>query len=328
MNAFFSNKYTVEMGDHVFPTMKFGLVAKKLLSDGTLRRQDLVEPDAASPDDLLLAHTPEWVEKMLEGAATQRDLEVMELPYSPQLVEAHRISVTGTYLAAREALSTGLGLHIGGGSHHAMPDHGEGFCMFNDLAIALLKLLKERAIKRAMVVDLDVHQGNGTAAIFKEESAPLTLLHAEQGEGGRRPDEGQRIFTFSMHQENNYPSVKPPSSLDIGLADGTDDSVYLQRLQQALPIILDQHKPDLVLYQAGADLYEKDLLGGLDITEAGIAARDRFVFEACFRRDIPVAVTLGGGYAARLEDTVRIHATTLKTAIECHRKQWISASTK
>lgn len=300
MKAFFSPKYTVEMGDHVFSTVKFGLTAEKLKKDGALAASDLVEPEPATRAELLLAHTTAWVDKALKGAFTQADVDLMELPYSPELVTAHRLAAGGTILACREALECGLGLHVGGGSHHAMPDHGEGFCMFNDIAIGLLKLLGEREIRRAAVIDLDVHQGNGTAAIFSKKPA---------------------VFTFSMHQENNFPPIKPPSSLDVNLADGTGDEEYLATLLQSLPRVLDS-KPELVVYQAGADVYAQDMLGGLRLTKPGIRLRDQAVFKACFDNDIPVAVTLGGGYAARLEDTVLIHAGTCEEALDCHLKFW------
>lgn len=296
-----SPKYKVDIGGHVFLTEKFFRTAQKLIEWELISESDLFEPPLASKEDLLLVHTPQWVDKILKGTLSPQDEALMELPYSRELALAHQRSVQGTIEAARQALKTGLGLHAGGGSHHAFPDHGEGFCVFNDIAVAAAKMIREKKIKRAAVVDLDVHQGNGTAFIFADNPG---------------------VFTFSMHQENNYPPDKPPSSLDIGLEDGTGDEKYLKALKSALPKILDSHKPELVLYQAGVDGYEKDQLGGLRLTREGIQERDLAVFIECFKRGIPVAVTLGGGYALNPEETVALHAGTLKTGMECHQRAW------
>lgn len=301
MKLICSRKYKVDLRGHVFLTEKFFKTAQKLLEWNILRESDLFEPSLASREDLLLVHTPDWVDKILKGTLSPQDEALMELPYSRELASAHQRSVQGTIEAAKEALKTGLGLHAGGGSHHAFPDHGEGFCVFNDIAAAAAKMLKEKKIKRAAVVDLDVHQGNGTAFIF-----------------AGRPE----VFTFSMHQENNYPPVKVPGSLDIGLEDRTGDERYLKALKSALPEILDSHKPELVLYQAGVDCYEKDQLGGLGLTRQGMRERDLAVFIECFKRGIPVAVTLGGGYAINPEETVDLHAGTFKAGIECRQRFW------
>ena len=295
MKIFFSPKYTVDIGDHVFPTVKFAMAAQALRSEIGVQ---FVEPAMPGRDDLMLAHGADWVDRVLGGKLTLKEETLMELPWSRELAEAHALSVAGTILACREAVTTGLGLHCGGGSHHAFPDHGEGFCIFNDLACGIVRMFEEKRIRRAMVVDLDVHQGNGTAACFRD-----------------RPE----VFTFSMHQGDIYPTPKTPGSLDVELAAGTRDAEYLSVLEKHLPRILDEHKPDLVVYQSGVDVFEKDLLGGMKLTKEGVAGRDQAVLKHCALRRVPLAVTLGGGYAERLEDTAALHAQTLILAMENYR---------
>lgn len=289
-----SKKYAVNIGEHVFATEKFIRTARLLVSEGIIGEKDLTEPALPSRQDLLLAHTPEWIEKIVDGKMTAADEELSEIPYSPEISAAHRLAVGGTILACESALGTGLGLHSGGGSHHAFSDHGEGFCILNDIAVAVRRMQKDGKIKRAMVVDLDVHQGNGTAAIFKNSP---------------------EVFTFSMHQKDIYPETKEKSSLDIELDSGTGDKEYLSLLSKNLPLSLENHKPDLVIYVAGADCYQKDQLGGLKLTFEGLKARDEMVFKECFTRKIPVAAVLGGGYAFDLDDTVKIHAQTLRSGL-------------
>lgn len=289
-----SPRYAVDVGAHTFPTVKFKLVAETLVELGALREADRVEPLPPPPEDLLLIHAADWVERVLAGRMTLADELRAELPWSKPLAEAHALAVSGTLAAAQSALEQGLGVHVGGGAHHAFPDHGEGFCLLNDLAVAAAALRRDGAASRVMIVDLDVHQGNGTAAAFR---------------GSRE------VFTFSMHQEEGYPEARERSTVDVELARGTRDEEYLDLLARRLPGALDAHRPDLVLYQAGVDVYERDLLGSLKLTAGGIARRDRFVFEACSRRAVPVALTLGGGYAPELEETVALHARTVKEAL-------------
>jgi acetoin utilization deacetylase AcuC-like enzyme len=278
---FFSPQYEVDMGGHVFPTAKFGAAAKAVgLPWG--------KPEPPGRQALLLAHSPAWVDKVLEGRLTLEDETLLELPFSPALSLAHRLQVTGTILAAHDALQTGLGLHAGGGSHHAFADHGEGFCLLNDLAVAARSLNRRTAI-----IDLDVHQGNGTASILRGDP---------------------RMFTFSMHQADLYPEVKVPGSLDVELPAGTGDREYLDRLCESLERVF-AFKPELVLYQAGVDGFEGDLLGGWKLTQTGLEERDRTVFSACKARGVPVAVTLGGGYSADLALTASLHAQTLLTGL-------------
>ncbi len=284
MRLFFSPKYAADIGDHVFPTRKFALVAKAMEGEG-----ELVEPALPSRDDILLAHDEVWVDQVLDGRLTLEQETLLELPWSPAVSVAHQLQVSGTILACREALEQGVGLHIGGGSHHAFADHGEGFCVFNDIACGIFVMRRERRITRAAVIDLDVHHGNGTASLFAAD-----------------PD----VFTFSMHQQSLYPEHKPPSSLDVGLPDGLGDADYLERLEKNLPRVF-EHEPELVVYQAGVDCGEHDLLGGLKLTAAGLKRRDELVRDSCRRRGVPAAVTLGGGYAADLAETARLHAQTL-----------------
>ncbi len=281
----YSPRYEVNYGEHAFTTKKFSLTAEALR-----QLMDIVEPPEASRADLLLAHDEIWVNKILSGYLNAADASRLELPFSPEISLAHRLAAGGTILAARHALEVGVGLHCGGGSHHAFRGHGEGFCAINDLAVTVIKLRAEGLIKRAAVVDLDVHQGNGTAAIFAGD-----------------PD----TFTFSMHQFDLYPEVKKRSSLDVDLAAKTGDAEYYDKLRRSLKTVMD-FKPDIVLYQAGVDLWEHDQLGGLAITERGILDRDLAVLETCRLHRVPVAVTLGGGYGPTPEDTARLHAATLK----------------
>ncbi len=280
----FSPKYPVDYGNHSFSSHKFALAAKALSPFA-----DMIEPAEPSREDMLLAHDPTWVDKIISSSLTASDLERLDLPFSPQISLAHRLAVGGTVLAARHALETGAGLHCGGGAHHAFRGRGEGYCALNDIAVAILKLRAEKAIERAAVIDLDVHQGNGTASIF-----------AADGE----------TFTFSMHQADLYPHLKEKSSLDVELKAGTDDVEYYNRLCHSLKIVFD-FKPDLVVYQAGVDVWEHDKLGGLKLTERGILDRDVAVREACLQHRVPVVVTLGGGYGTTPEDTARLHARTL-----------------
>jgi len=308
VRLFFSPDYVVDTGGSAFQTGKFALTVERLLEEGVVRAEDVADPVPAAEADLVLAHAPEWVEKVLRTGLSAAEEALLELPWSPALALAHVKCAGGTLGAAREALGTGLGLHAGGGSHHAFPDHGEGFCVFNDLAVALLVLRREDPAFRAAVVDLDAHQGNGTAAILA-------------GRDG--------LSTFSMHQEDLYPfgaqipwSAGPRAgTLDVGVPAGTSDAKYLKLLAERLPRFL-EGCPALVLYQAGVDPWEGDRLGGLKLTEEGLAQRDRMVFETCFQKGVPVAVTLGGGYADSAATTARLHARTLREAADCHRRSW------
>lgn len=294
----YSNEYWMfDTGRHVFPLQKYRLVYENLLSMGA-RREDFLRPRPASDEDVLLVHTAKYLKHLKTGTLSPAELQALELRFSPDLVRFALLSVGGTVLAARKALEKGLALHIGGGFHHAFRDHGEGFCVLNDVAVAVEKMIAEKQISRVMVVDCDLHQGNGTAAIFS----------------GR-----EDVFTFSLHQMDIYPSEKPAGTLDVGLWSGDGDAKYLAELGAHVPKIFQEFRPDLVLYLAGADPYEKDQLGGLRLTLAGLRERDRIVIENARRCRIPVAVVLAGGYAAEIEDTVRIHLNTIRVAQRVQR---------
>ncbi len=313
--------YCLPIGEHVFPSSKYRLVYSYLTDQNVISQSDIVEAKPASDDDILLVHTPMYVHKLKKGTLSAREELELEVPYSRELVEAFWLMAGGSIQAADLALRDRIAIHLGGGFHHAFADHGEGFCMVNDLAIAIRRLEKNGKISRAMTLDCDVHQGNGTAAIFggAEEpfppppawsaglTAPRKPAHMKQNHKGD-------VFTISLHQENNYPVWKPPSSIDVNLPDGTTDEEYLAWLEKAMISALEQFEPDILLYVAGADPYREDQLGGLGITIDGLRRRDELVFRFARNNGIPVMVTLAGGYAVRLEDTIRIHANTVITA--------------
>jgi len=282
--------YEVDIGAHVFVTSKYRLARERLLADGTVIETDFLRPAPVTREQVALVHTAEYVEKVFSGSFSYLDAMRLEVPFSAELRDAMLLSCGGTLLTARLALEHGVACHLGGGFHHAYADHGEGFCMLNDVAVALRVLIGEGVLERAAVVDLDVHHGNGTAAIFVDDPA---------------------VFTFSMHQENNYPADKPPSDLDVPLEDRVGDVEYLGLLDAYLPTVLDRHRPELVIYLAGADPYRDDQLGGLALTLEGLRERDRRVLDACRQRDVPAGVVLAGGYAYHLEDTVAIHVATV-----------------
>jgi acetoin utilization deacetylase AcuC-like enzyme len=291
----YSDRYDLNLGTHVFPSIKYRLVKEKLLREHIAEPGDFIEPPPASDDDITLVHHREYLRKLQAGKLSYREVLRLEIPYSPELVRAVWLCTGGSILAGRLALEDGVGVNVGGGFHHAYPDHGEGFCVLNDFAVAIRRLQKDKTIEQAMTVDCDVHQGNGTAAIF----------------GG-----DHTVFTLSIHQENNYPYPKPPSSLDINLRDGVGDEEYLRELAQGLDRALAEFRPDLIFYVAGADPYRDDQLGGLKLSLEGLEKRDRLVFEKASGRNIPVAVTLAGGYARQLEDTIEIHSNTVRVAKE------------
>lgn len=283
----FSPRYEVDIGPHVFPTSKYRLLRERLLERGIARPEDFAEPTMPARADLLRAHTREYLDDLEHLRPTWRTA-YSELPLTREIVEGFTLAAGGTLMAARLALEAGAALHLGGGLHHAFAERAEGFCYVNDVAVAALTLIDEGRIERAAVIDCDVHQGNGTASIF-----------------GYDPS----VFTFSIHQEWNYP-VKERSDLDIGLEDGVGDADYLAILEREVPPILDRERPEIVFYLAGADPYEHDQLGGLALTRAGLEERDRLVLARCRERGIPVAVLLAGGYAVRLDDTISIHEAT------------------
>ncbi len=295
----YHERYDLNLGPHVFPSQKFRLIHEMLLREGIAVPQDFLRPDPASDEDILRVHTLDWVHKLKTGTLTASDVMLLEVPYSPELVEAVWLAAGGTILAAQSALRDGCGSNLSGGFHHAYPGHGEGFCAIHDVAVAIRKLQADGLVKKAAVVDTDVHHGNGTAAIFRND---------------------QTVFTISIHQENNYPAHKPPSSIDLHMADRADDDEYLGVLIPAVQHALGEFRPDILFYVGGADAYCEDQLGGLSLTKEGLKQRDRQVFEEARRRRIPVATTLAGGYARRVEDTVRIHVNTILAAKEVAEK--------
>jgi acetoin utilization deacetylase AcuC-like enzyme len=310
----YSPRYHIDLGAHVFPTGKYPRLRDALVARRLAAPSDFIAPEPATWEDLELVHTPDYLEKLRDGSMSLEEQAQLELTPAPSVVEGFRLMCGGTILAARLALGlarppdavdhpgagpgahrpTGhLGLHLGGGFHHACEDHGEGFCMFHDVAVAIRVLERDKAVSRVAIVDCDVHQGNGTAFIFAGD---------------------RRVFSFSIHQERNYPAFKPHSTLDINLPDYADDELYLRQLAGALPRVF-ASAPDVVFYLAGADPFEEDKLGGLGLTREGLRRRDRLVFGTARELNVPVVVTLAGGYARDVNDTVEIHLATIEEAI-------------
>jgi acetoin utilization deacetylase AcuC-like enzyme len=318
----YSEDYYLPIGAHVFPAEKYRRIQKRLIESGAADAADFVTPEPASDQDVLLVHTPQYVHKLRTGTLTAREELEMEVPYSPELVRAFWLAAGGSILAADFALKDRVAINIGGGFHHAFPDHGEGFCMIHDVAIAIRRMQRDDKITRAMTVDCDVHQGNGTAAIFAGVRIPGDPLPSRAG-SALNPSSAQvrnahagDVFTISLHQENNYPAFKPPSSIDVDLPDEIGDDDYLAWLDNALSSGLRQFEPELICYVAGADPYREDQLGGLSLTMEGLKKRDELVFRAARAREIPVMVTFAGGYARIVDDTVAIHCNTVKAAKE------------
>jgi len=327
----YSDDYYLPIGQHVFPAQKYRLVHQHLLESGTAAAEDFLTPQPATDEDILLVHTPVYVNKLKTGTLSAREEMELEIPYSPELVRAFWLSAGGSILAADHALQDGVAINLGGGFHHAFPDHGEGFCMIHDVAVAIRRMQRDGRIRTAMTVDCDVHHGNGTAAIFAgtrtasrslPSSGPSTLGRSDldpatfSQRGVMRGAHAGDVFTISLHQENNYPPFKPPSSIDVDLPDGITDDDYLAWLDNALSSGLRQFTPDLICYIAGADPYREDQLGGLGLTIEGLKRRDELVFRVAKAQGIPVIVTYAGGYAQRVEDTVTIHCNTVVAAKE------------
>jgi acetoin utilization deacetylase AcuC-like enzyme len=294
----FSNEYwMVETGKHVFPLQKYRLVYENLLAMGA-KKENFLRPRPAPDEDVLLVHTARYLKKIKSGSLSHAELKALEIRFSPELIRFALLSVGGTVLAARKALECGMAVHIGGGFHHAFPDHGEGFCLLNDVAVAARKVIEDKLADRVMIVDCDLHQGNGPAAALAER---------------------KEIFTLSIHQMDIYPTEKPRSTVDIGLWAGDGDAKYVAELHAHIPKVYEDFRPNLVLYLAGADPYEKDQLGGLALTKAGLKERDKIVIENARRLGIPVAVVLAGGYASEIKDTVDIHLNTVRIAQRVQR---------
>ena len=302
----YHERYDLKLGVHVFPSQKYRLVHDKLLADKVATPDDFLAPAAASDADVLRVHSQDYVYKLKNGSLTDAEILRMEIPYSKELVEACWLAAGGSILAGQRALADGWSASVGGGFHHAYADHGEGFCVIHDVAVAIRRLQFDRAIETAVVVDTDVHQGNGTASIFG-------------GDGD--------VFTLSIHQENNYPYPKPPSTVDIDLPDGIGDDDYLSILEKHLRVAFRDFAPQILFYVAGADPYREDQLGGLALTKDGLARPDALVFDYARRNKVPVAITLAGGYARHVEDTVQIHVNTILAAREAAQQDFKRAAT-
>ena len=287
--------YDLRLGEHVFQSQKFRMVRDLVLAEHIAEPLDILSPESASDEDILRVHTPEWVDKLKHDMLSASERMRLEIPYSQVVVRGFWLAAGGSILAAQCALRDGFGFNIGGGFHHAFPGHGEGFCMIHDVAIAIRRLQADGALRKVLIVDTDVHQGNGTAAIFAGDAD---------------------VFTLSLHQENNYPEPKPPSDLDVNLADGTGDEEYLELLDKALANAFRRFAPEMIFYIGGADPYREDQLGGLWLSMRGLQERDALVFAEARLRGLPVAVAFAGGYARNVEDTVRIHVNTIIAARE------------
>jgi acetoin utilization deacetylase AcuC-like enzyme len=289
-----SARYTFPLPDgHRFPVEKYAMLRQRVIEEGIVPAERVLDPARAPDDALTLVHSADYLRRFTTGALDAAEVRRLGFPWSPALVERSYRAVGGTIAAARHALGHGIAMNLAGGTHHAFPDHGEGFCVFNDVAVAIRLLQREGAIRRAAVIDLDVHQGNGTHAIFADDES---------------------VFTFSMHGGRNYPFHKVPGTLDVELADGTGDDEYLERLMELLPDVIASAAPDIVFYIAGADPHEGDKLGRLRLTFDGLARRDAYVLERCREVGLPVAIAIGGGYGTAIVDTVSVHARTVSIA--------------
>jgi acetoin utilization deacetylase AcuC-like enzyme len=278
---------------HRFPMSKYLLLPEQLLYEGTIRPANLFAPAPLAEEDILAAHTEEYWSKLKHLALSASEIRRTGFPLSSSLVQRKTAIMNGTVQAAMFALEHGIAMNTAGGTHHAFSSKGEGFCLLNDIAIAAHYLLRSTHVKKILIVDLDVHQGNGTAEIFSNDP---------------------RVFTFSMHGEKNFPMHKERSGLDIGLPDGTGDKAYLSILERALPALVQQEEPDFIFYQSGVDVLATDKLGRLGLTREGCRSRDRFVLEQCRINRIPVAVSMGGGYSEKISDIVEAHANTYRLA--------------
>ncbi len=288
---FYSPYYYADIGEnHVFPIKKFELVRDKLFGEGTLQSSEILEPQPVEVQDVLLVHTEDYISRLRGGTLTAKEVRKLGLPWSKSLVRRSFLAVSGTINAAKHALEYGVASNLAGGTHHAFPDRGEGFCVLNDVAVAIEVLKRDDLAKTFLIVDCDVHQGNGTAFIFKDDEA---------------------VFTFSIHGAKNYPLFKQSSNLDIELPDKTSDKEYLETLNEALPRIF-LHNPDIIFYLGGADPFEKDKLGRLGLTIQGLMKRDESVLSFARERDIPIVTVMSGGYAQDISDTVEIHCNTIR----------------
>lgn len=294
LHAWSSSAYTIPLpAGHRFPIEKYALLRERVLQDETVRAEHLHDPPRVARDDLLLVHTADYVDQFTDGTLGDAKMRRIGFPWSPQLVERAYRAVGGTIEATTASLEHGVAINLAGGTHHAFADRGEGFCVFNDVAIAICRLQRRGLIARALVVDLDVHQGNGTNAIFAQDES---------------------VVTFDVHGKKNFPFTKVPATMDIELEDGAGDEDYLARLSAALPAAIAESRADLIVYLAGADPHEGDRLGRLRLTRDGLARRDELVLDLCRGVGIPVAITIAGGYGREIDETVTIHSRTARIA--------------
>lgn len=294
MKVFYTDQFVLPLpAGHRFPMAKYALLRERVFASGLFAPDELCVPDAATDADLLRVHAAEYVRRARDGELTDKELRRIGFPWSPQMVERSRRSSGATIAACRAALTDGLAANLAGGTHHAFPDHGGGYCVFNDAAIAARAMQTEGRVQRVVIIDCDVHQGDGSANIFQHDAS---------------------VFTFSIHGAKNYPFHKETSDLDVALIDDADDAVYLAALREALPVVLDRAQADLAIYLAGADPFCEDTFGRMKLSKAGLLERDRLVLESCRAIDLPVAITMAGGYAKRVEDTADIHWQTVKLA--------------
>lgn len=288
---FYSPYYYADIGEnHVFPIKKFELVRDKLIEEETLQLSEIFEPQPAGLNDVLLIHTEDYISRLRGGTLTAKEIRKLGLPWSKSLVRRSFLATSGTINAAKHALENSVASNLAGGTHHSFPDRGEGFCVLNDVAVAVEVLKRDDLAKRFLIIDCDVHQGNGTAFIYRDD---------------------ETVFTFSMHGAKNYPLFKEVSNLDIELPDGTSDDEYLEILNEALPRIL-LHDPDIIFYLGGADPFEKDKLGRLGLTINGLMKRDEAVLSFAKEREVPIVTVMSGGYAQDINDTVEIHCNTIR----------------
>jgi acetoin utilization deacetylase AcuC-like enzyme len=277
--------------------LKYDLIPEQLLYENVIRPENLFEPQSMEDEVILLTHDEEYWRRLHHAEMTYKEMRSIGFPYGPGLIEREKCIMYGSVQAGQYALENGVAFNIAGGTHHAYKDKGEGFCIFNDIAVTINYLLQQKKIRRALVIDLDVHQGNGTAALFS----------------GR-----DEIFTFSMHGKNNYPLHKEHSDLDIGLPDKTTDNEYLSILSDTFPKLVDQHKPDFIFYQSGVDILSTDKLGRMNISIQGIKERDKIVLEQAYRHSIPLVAAMGGGYSQKITDIVEAHCNLYRLAADLY----------
>ncbi len=305
MQAFYTDHFVLPLPpDHRFPMEKYALLREQVVAHGLVEPENLRIPDAATDEQILRAHDADYLERMKRGDLSRQEIRRIGFPWSPEMVERSRRSSGGTMGACRAALAEGVVVNLAGGTHHAFRDHGEGFCVFNDSAIAARAMQAEGRARRVVILDCDVHQGNGTASILAGDST---------------------VFTFSIHGANNFPFQKERSDLDIELPDGTGDDAYLDALEAGVRRALASANADLAIYLAGADPFVGDRLGKLALTMAGLEARDRIVLERCYEACVPTAVVMAGGYASDVRDIVAIHLQTVRIAAEMWR-MWQQAN--